>query len=89
VLGHELIVPSFPEYYPHPNEAKLGCGQVTTRFYTFLQAVLEKVKNPHSKVTLVRKGTLLQAAIRIVEGYFHEYWVLPTTIYLVQLNTGN
>lgn len=24
VLGHELIVPSLPEYYPHPNAAKLG-----------------------------------------------------------------
>lgn len=32
VLGHELIVPSLPEYYPHPNEAKLGCGGVTMRF---------------------------------------------------------
>jgi hypothetical protein len=45
VLGHELIVPSLSEYYPHPNEAKLGCGQVTTIFYTFLQAELGKVKN--------------------------------------------
>jgi hypothetical protein len=44
VLGHELVVPSLSEYYPHPNEAKLGCDQVTTRFYTFLQAELGRVR---------------------------------------------
>jgi len=51
VLGHELNVPSLSEYYPHPNEPKLRCGQVTTRFYAFLHAELGRVRESEKSNT--------------------------------------
>jgi hypothetical protein len=62
VFGHEVIISSLPEYYPHPHEAK------TQRdFILSYWPKLERVKNPHSKDKLARKDTLLEVVVSVVD----------------------
>jgi hypothetical protein len=63
VLGHGIIIPSLLEYYRCPHEAKAQQDLILS-----YRAKLERMKNPHSKDKLARKGTLLEIAISVVGG---------------------
>ncbi len=73
VLGHEVITLSLPKYYPCLHEAKTQWD-----FILSYRAMLERVKNPHSKDKMARKGTLLETTISVVDG--GNLWTLSQVL---------
>lgn len=58
VMGDNVVWPLFPDYYPHPVEAK-----AIESFVASFKSELDAVKNPYSNNLLARKGALLDAAV--------------------------